>query len=416
MTGDGAARTGSSTSSPRPSPGAQGPAPTQPMRAGLSALAITGASMLPIYLVGALVVQMRTDIAISTFQLGMVSAIFGTATAALSVPAGRLVDRLDWPRSIWLGGTLLAVPLLAIATVVTTFWQIAALLLVAGLGNALAQPAANLAILRGVHRRRQGLAFGIKQAAIPTASLLAGIAVPLVALTIGWQWAFVAAAVLVLLLCAAAPLTRRAPLASRRGQRGMTEVLRDRPLLLLALGNLSSAMGMNALFVFTVDASVLRGVDPGTAGLLLAFGSGMAILSRLGVGWWADHRAMSTTTMLTIMAAMAGLGVPGLLVLAVRGDTVGSIALGLGLAIGFGFAWSGIFNLVVTRTWPESPAAATGVTQTGLWIGGTCGPLLFGVIAERSYSLAFYVSGAFVLGAAVSLLAARALLQAHDRA
>ena len=38
---------------------------------------------------------------------------------------------------------------------------------------------------------RQGLSFGVKQAAIPVSTLLAGAAVPTVALTLGWRWAFV---------------------------------------------------------------------------------------------------------------------------------------------------------------------------------------------------------------------------------
>lgn len=389
---------------------------THPLRAGLSAVAITGASMLPVSLLGALVVQMREDIAISTLQLGLVSGVFGSVSALLSIPAGRLVDRLGWMRSVWLGGMLLAIPLAAIATVVDRFWQIAVLLVMAGLGNAVAQPAANLAIIRGVGLTRQGLAFGVKQAAIPAGSLLAGIAVPVVALTVGWQWAFGIAALMVTALCATAPLTGRPPRRPRQGQISLAGVIRDRALLLLALGNLTSAMGMNALFVFTVDASVARGIDPATAGLLLAFGSGLATLSRLGVGWWADRRAMSETTLLATMAGMAALGAPGLVLLGARGDSVSAVALGLGTAIGFGFAWSGIFNLVVTRTWSEAPAAATGVTQSGLWIGGTFGPLLFGLLAASSYALAFYVSSGFVLCAACCLLAARGLLLARARA
>jgi predicted MFS family arabinose efflux permease len=373
-------------------------------------MTITGASLLPVSLLGALVVQMRADIAITTFQLGAAIAIFGIVTSLLSVPAGRLVDRLDWMRSVWLSGVLLALPLLAIATVAREFWQVAVLVGIAGLGNAVAQPAANLAILRGVRRARHGFAFGAKQAAVPAGSLLAGLAVPLIALTIGWQWAFGIAGIGILALCTASPVSDRNPIALRSSQVHIRGVLRDPALLLLALGNLTSAMGVNAIFAFLVDASVVRGIDPAAAGLLLAFGGAIGTISRLVVGWYADAHPMSTASMLRAMSVMAMLGAPGLLILGAFGASVVSVAVGLLFAIGSGFAWSGIFNLVVTRTWHASPAAATGVTQSGLWVGGTFGPLLFGFLAGWSYALAFFVGAGFVFCAAASLAGARRIL------
>ena len=60
--------------------------------------------------------------------------------------------------------------------------------------NALGQLASNAALARHVPAHRQGLSFGVKQAAIPVSTLLAGAAVPTIALTAGWRWAFVAAA------------------------------------------------------------------------------------------------------------------------------------------------------------------------------------------------------------------------------
>ena len=57
---------------------------------------------------------------------------------------------------------------------------------------------------------RLGLSFGIKQAAIPIATLLAGVAVPTVALTVGWRWAYLIGAGLALLALLIAPAGRRA--------------------------------------------------------------------------------------------------------------------------------------------------------------------------------------------------------------
>lgn len=60
------------------------------------------------------------------------------------------------------------------------------------------QLASNLTLSRYVPAHRLGLSFGIKQAAIPLATLLAGAAVPAVALTLGWRWAYGIGAVLAL--------------------------------------------------------------------------------------------------------------------------------------------------------------------------------------------------------------------------
>ena len=72
----------------------------------------------------------------------------------------------------------------------TRCWS--ALLALGAAANALGQLASNAALAQHVPARRQGLSFGVKQAAIPVSTLLAGAAVPTVALTAGWRWAFVA--------------------------------------------------------------------------------------------------------------------------------------------------------------------------------------------------------------------------------
>lgn len=386
------------------------------VRAAAGAVATTGASMLPVTLLGALIVQIRADIAISTVELGLSIAIFSGVSALMSIPSGRLLDRLGWIRGVWLAGTLLAIPMLALGTMVTTYSQVAVMCAVAGLGNAVAQPAANLAIMRSVRTERQGFAFGMKQAAVPAGSALAGFAVPIIALTVGWQWAFIAAAALILVLCASSPWAHRGPIMGSGGALRLASIMGDPALLLLAVANFTSAMGLNALFAFLVEASVARGIEPATAGLLLALAGGAGALSRLVVGYFADRFPRAPEAILNETAIYAMIGVTGMFVLGARGTTVPAIALGLLLAVGFGFAWSGQLNLVVTRVWRTAPAAATGVTQSGLWIGGMLGPLTFGFVAANvSYEAAFYVGGTFMTMTGVFMLLARRLLLLRAR-
>ena len=76
------------------------------------------------------------------------------------------------------------------------------------------------------------------------------------------------------------------------------------------------------------------------------------------------------------------------------------------------WAWPGLFNLAIVRANPSSPAAATGITQTGTYIGAVSGPLLFGVIAGRSsYTTAWLVAVVFALLAAGAMTLGRSRLR-----
>lgn len=384
------------------------------LRAGVSAVAATGSSILPVALLGAVIVQLREDIDVSTVELGGIIALFYLVSALGSVPAGSLVDRLGWPRSILIATACIAVPLVLIATVARGATDVAVAMGIAGVGNAIAQPAANLAIIRGVAVRRQGLAFGVKQAAIPAGTLVAGAAVPLIALTIGWRWAFILPASFALLLMGATPLRTGAP-ARRVAVAGTSLLMRDPALTALAVANLGSSLSINPLFAFFVESSVARGIAPGVAGSLLAFGSATGLVSRLVIGWATDRAAPSVDRMLRHMTIYALLGSPGFFLLGWYGDRARMVALALAFAIGFGFAWSGLFNLVVARGWSDRAGSASGVTQAGLWIGGMLGPLLFGAIATRSYGVAWSFSGCFMLCSAAALVVARRrLLQRQE--
>ena len=85
-------------------------------------------------------------------------------------------------------------------------------------------------------------------------------------------------------------------------------------------------------------------------------------------------------------------------------DAVGAggamIVPGALLALGSGWAFTGLVNLEVVRSHRHAPAAATGVTQAGLYVGGMLGPLAFGAIAERVGFSAAWTAAAASLGVA----------------
>ena len=66
---------------------------------------------------------------------------------------------------------------------------------------------------------------------------------------------------------------------------------------------------------------------------------------------------------------------------------------------------------------PASPGAATGVTQTGTYLGVVLGPLLFGVVAEHlSFAWSWWLVAVTSWLAAGAIWIGRAMLRRHGRA
>ena len=84
-------------------------------------------------------------------------------------------------------------------------------------------------------------------------------------------------------------------------------------------------------------------------------------------------------------------------------------ALGAVLAFALGWGWPGIFNMAIVHLHRDSPGAATGVSQTGIYIGAGGGPAAFGALYSMSgYTVAWLVTAAVALSAAgVMALAGR---------
>jgi predicted MFS family arabinose efflux permease len=361
----------------------------------LAAAATDTVSILPGFMTAGLAVQIRDDIGLSLSALGVSIGVFFGSAAVASAPAGRLVERIGWTRSLKVAALLAATSMVGVALLVQSVPVLYLLFALAGLASALAHPAANLTVARCVPIDRHGFLFGVKHAAVPTATLLGGLAVPGVALTLGWRWAFIGGALLALAAMTAVPRTSDGyvvnPAASgRRRIAGKPTDLKLLVILALAVG--LGIAGIDALASFIVSYSVDIGIAEGTAGLILAAGSAAGIIARLIAGWAIDrHRNADLTT----VAAMLVAGAAG----------VAMLTGGL-LAFAGGWGWSGLFTFAIVKDHPEAPAAATAITQSGKLVGAAAGPALFGVIAESySFRAAWWATVAVLLtGAAMMLI------------
>ncbi|MFI6239766.1 MFS transporter [Micromonospora sp. NPDC050795] len=382
----------------------------RPVRASAGAVVTTVACVLPVFLLGGLAVQMGTDLGFSPAGLGLAVAVYFGVSALASVPSGRLVERYGPAVVARCGIVLAAGSMLAVAAFARSYPVLVGLLALSAAANALGQLASNAALAQHVPARRQGLSFGVKQAAIPVSTLLAGAAVPTIALTAGWRWAFVAAAVAALTTLAAVPRQvtgpDRRPGATRAGRATVALVV------IGAAATLASGAA-NALGTFLVDSSAARGLSPGLAGLTLTLGSAVCVAARVGAGWLADRRE---TGHVALIAAMLLVGAVGLGLLALTGSV--PLVVGVVLGFGLGWAWPGLMNFAVVRLHPQSPAAATSITQTGVYAGGCLGPLGLGPLAAHfGYPAMWTVAAvAMLLAAALMLVGSRLLTRAATAA
>ncbi len=378
----------------------------------VAAIATTTVAQLPVFLTGALSVQIGRELTLGTRGLAVAVAAFFGSSALCSAGLGRLSDRIGGATMMRLGTVPAAAALLWIGLGVHHWGWLVGALAVAGAANGAIQPAANRYLTRTVVGHRQGLAFGVKQAAIPAATLLSGLAVPAAAYIAGWRAAFIAGAVAA---AAIGALVRQsqpaATLVDATDQLSITADMAHRSeprfarpaLLLLAVGVGGGSAAANAMGTFFVPSAVSIGESDGHAGLVVAAASVASLLIRLGAGVHADRRSAGH---LRLVAVMCGIGAIGPLLLAVGDPRLLILAALVGYGIGWG--WSGLFNFAVASTHPDAPGRATGLTQVGASTGACLGPLCFGLAAARfGYPTAWLGAALVLLTAAMVILAGR---------
>ena len=368
----------------------------------LGASAMTTLGTLPVFLLSSQSVFVRSDLGFDEQRFGLaVSGFFGAAAAA-ALLGGGAVDRLGRRRGTVVAGLLAAAGGFGVAWLAVDWSTLLVLMVLLGVANAACQVTSNLAMARAVPPNRRGLGFGVKQAAIPLAIMLSGLAVPLVGALVGWRWSFALIGVGGLLL---AGWGLRLPAGTAAPARPTVEEDRPplRPLLAVLLGVTLASAAANSLGSFVASWGYSVGLTPSQAGALMAAGSAVNIAARVLAGHLADRRhgrnlPVVATQMLVGAAALAVLSVPSPVTVVVAGW----------VAFALGWSWPGLLLYAVVRVGREAPARASGIVQAGAFAGGATGPAVFGaVVAGLGYETAWRVAAVAFLLAAVLIIAAR---------
>jgi MFS family permease len=372
------------------------------LRVALAASASLTVAVTPVFLLGALSDDIGEDLGFGSARTGIAITVFFVAGALTAVAMGRVTDRIGATSSMRLGVALTGFVLLLTGSVVGAWWHLAVLLALGGMAVGLVDTGGARAFADAIRAERQGVAFGVKEASVPAAALLAGLSIPVLAQGAGWQPTFLVAACGVPLVLWLVP----------GGLRGSVRPAVDEPvrstggfpvrLVVFAAGVGAAAAASSASATLFVPAVTDGGLTASSAGLLLATGSVASIVVRIAVGWVGDRSPHVTSRMLSGSILLGAVGA-GLLVLDARPLLVPAALL----LLGAGWGWSGLAFLAAVRANPDAPATAAGVVLTGLAGGGSVGPAAFGLLASAwSYSVSWMAcAGALVLGAALVFVA-----------
>jgi predicted MFS family arabinose efflux permease len=143
---------------------------------------------------------------------------------------------------------------------------------------------------------------------------------------------------------------------------------------------------------------------------VLSLGSLVGVISRLVQGWEVDRFGILPIQRLVWLYGLGGLGV-----LLLAADAPLTYVLAPIPAFACGWAWPGLFNLSVVRNNPSAPAAATGISQVGVFVGAALGPALGGVIIDNGSYRALWLSsaGALLVGAVLAMYLRARILAVH---
>ncbi|WP_162252780.1 MFS transporter [Knoellia sp. Soil729] len=368
----------------------------------LAASAMTTLGAVPVFLLSAQSVFVRSDLKFDEAHFGLAASCFFASAAVAAMLGGRWVDRLGRRRSTILAGLLACAGGVGMAVVAHSYAVMVAMLILLGFANAALQITSNLSLATAIPLNRQGLAFGVKQSAVPFAILLGGISVPTVGALVGWRWTFGIAGIAGVLVLASA-----FNLPDDKGARAKVVVGPERPptgaMALTVCGMAVASASVNSLGAFIASWGFEVGMSPAQAGLLMAAGSGLSIIARILTGHLADRRNGGN-----LAVVIKQLLIGALAFLAISVGTIPTLWVATIIAFVLGWSWPGLLLFAVVRVGRGATGAASGALQAGAFVGGAAGPVLFGIlVSHTSYPVSWRVGGGFMLLAAGLLALAR---------
>ena len=353
---------------------------------------------------------LKDDLGVSYAALGLLSTVFFIASAVTQPAMGFLVDRIGARPVLIIGITLLGLSYLMMG-LLPTYPAFIVLAAIGGVGNSVFHPADYSILTASVSERRLGRAYSVHTVGGNVGWTLAPIVMIALATVIGWQGALISIGIAGLAL--GAFLTWRGSLlrdesdAHRRskgdGDGGSRTTgfafLFNASILASFIFFMFLAMGQFGIQAFSVTAlNTVYGVDLALAGSALTTYLAAGAIGTIVGGIAADRvrdpgMIVAVTFAITalIFVAMGGLELPFWAMF--TGFALTGFAMGVAMPSR---------DLIVKRA---TPAGATGrvfgFVYSGLDIGGTITPVLFGTFMDLGRPHWLYHAVALLIFAAI---------------
>lgn len=366
---------------------------------GISAAAMATSGVV-LYAISALAPFLVDELELSRAAVGGLVTISFAVAAVTSLVAGHLVDVVGARVGLAVLATVVAVGLMIASASDTYAWLLAGVAL-AGIGQALANPATNVLIAASVPPSRRGMAIGVKQSGVQLAAFAAGLLLPLVAASSGWRVALRWTSLLPVLLLVAVwwlmPASATRPGAPDGWWRWSAP---SRWLGWLIVYSLLLGTGLSAVNTYLpLYAAQRLGFADWTAGVLLAAFGATGLVARVMWGRWADRLPDVTVSLLWLSAGSVGgallvwLAAPGWPALV----WVGAVVIG-----GSATAANAVSMVAVVRR-GGATGQASGLASLGFFSGFVIGPTMFGALADSAgYQVSWPVVAAVFAASALA--------------
>ena len=345
-------------------------------------------------------------------ELGASIAALSITTGLTQAPMGFLVDRYG-ARNILIGGLVLEAVAFGLIGLFPYYSALIALMVLAGLANAVYHPADYAILAASVDQRRMGRAFSIHTFAGFLGAAVAPVTMIFLLAFVDWRTALVACAftggIVALLMALNSSVLQDASIVpstvatANRGTTGGWRLLFSLPILMGLLFFTGLSIAGHGISDFTVSAlNLLYNAPLAEAGAVL---SAYLFASPVGVligGWIADRYPRHD-----LVVALC------LVLLATTIFVIAALNLPLGVIASL-FIFAGLFNGLVAPSRDMmiravTPAGETGkvfgFVSTGYNIGGITAPIVFGYLLDNvNTRIVFWAVGVVSLLTVVTVL------------
>ena len=367
----------------------------------------------------------RDALRLSLGQVGLLLGAFDLGALLFFIPMGLLADRWGEPVVLTAGALFTAI-MTTLITRAQSFWSVALLLAIAGLGYGSGQTAGTKAVAAAFGPGGRGIAMGIRQAGLPLGGMIAALLLPPLAGAFGWQAALAGAAAVCALTGILCWLGLRDDARGRRCRLAATGPIVHRVRAILR--NTGVRRTTEASMLLVIAQFCYQGYlalylvdrfgwsNHAAAVLLVAVHLG-GVLGRLAWGALSDRRYGGRRVPALAWCVGAGTAFPvGLIALPhiAHPSTVTLAALIGGILL---LGWNGLYSTLITESAePGQGATAMGVSMTLMYTATMLTPPLFGFLVDHTSYAAGWASLVGVMAWALVLTYRIPEPAAHDPA